>query len=568
VNLRGLLLGGATAAAVALAGPLTMVATAGSAGAATMPVANSGPVLPSLRHANLHAAFDQAPTASRMGHIGGVVPPRGAKVHGAQTRASVGAAQPAVTCTEPNCNVTYNGGPVQHSPHVYLVLWGPNWSNSSPAFQYLAAFFAGLGAWPNDNWSTITSQYGDNSGTPAFGSSVFESADTLQDSSTPPNPVTENDLASEAAGAASYLGVKDLADAQFVVVSQSGTCFNDGFIGNSASCPALPAGVTPNYCSWHGMTTNGVAVINLPYALDAGAACGENWINAGAAGIYDGFSTLAGHEYAETISDPNPPTGWIDTADPSGGEIGDKCAWGGTTGSDGDLTLSTGTFAVQGLWSNAAGACVMVGPSLTISNPGTQAGKLGAGVNLSVSASSSPSSTLSFSATGLPDGLTMNAATGNITGTPSTTAGTWHPTVNVSDGSQTGHVTFAWQVSSTAGGVHGYARKCLDDYLGHTANGTKVDLWSCNGLPRERVTFQANGELQLKGKCVTARSGVAVLESCTGSATQTWTHRANSEYAVRVSGRCLTIPGTSTANGTQLRLQACASAPRQKWSLP
>ena len=69
---------------------------------------------------------------------------------------------------------------------------------------------------------------------------------------------------------------------------------------------------------------------NLPFQLDAQYASGENWINQGYFGEFDGFTTVAGHEYAESVTDPFPDSGWDDTADAvSGGEIADKCAWGG-----------------------------------------------------------------------------------------------------------------------------------------------------------------------------------------------------------------------------------------------
>ena len=51
-------------------------------------------------------------------------------------------------CAEPYCPVAYKGGPVQHTPHVYLLLWGPNWSsdqNQEATATYLAGFYAGLG---------------------------------------------------------------------------------------------------------------------------------------------------------------------------------------------------------------------------------------------------------------------------------------------------------------------------------------------------------------------------------------------------------------------------------------
>ena len=43
---------------------------------------------------------------------------------------------------------------------------------------------------------------------------------------------------------------------------------------------------------------------------DVGAACGQNSVNQGQAGVYDGLSILSGHEYAEAITDPFPASGW------------------------------------------------------------------------------------------------------------------------------------------------------------------------------------------------------------------------------------------------------------------
>lgn len=62
-------------------------------------------------------------------------------------------------------------------------------------------------------------------------------------------------------------------------------------------------------------------------------------------------------EYAESITDIFPSGGWLDK---NGSEIGDKCAWSSASG---NIILSTGTFPVQPLWSNAfnagAGGCAM-----------------------------------------------------------------------------------------------------------------------------------------------------------------------------------------------------------------
>jgi len=103
-----------------------------------------------------------------------------------------------------------------------------------------------------------------------------------------------------------------------------------------------------------------IAFTNMPYVTDAGASCGENFVNTGSAGVQDGISIVNGHEYAETITDQNPAGGWTDS---TGAEDADKCAWitPGTSGGSFDLTLATGTFAMQTTWANdgaaGAGAC-------------------------------------------------------------------------------------------------------------------------------------------------------------------------------------------------------------------
>jgi hypothetical protein len=206
------------------------------------------------------------------------------------------------------------------------------------------------------------------------------------------------------------------------------------------------------------------------------------------------------------------------------------------------------------------------GGGLALVSRGTQRSTINAIVDLYLPANSESSSTLTYSATGLPPGLTMDSATGHITGKPSTTAGTWHPTVKVSAGAILASSSFTWLVKSAAGNIRGFASKCVDDYLGHTANGTKIDLWGCGNLARQRITFLANGELKVSGKCITNRNRLAVLEPCTGSTAQIWTRRSTGQYVVRAGNLCLATPGS--ANGTQLRLAGCANIPRLRWSLP
>jgi hypothetical protein len=85
-------------------------------------------------------------------------------------------------------------------------------------------------------------------------------------------------------------------------------------------------------------------------------------------------------------------------------------------------------------------------PSLT--NPGSQSGKVGQAASLQLSGSDPDGQAVTYSATGLPPGLFVGTATGFVSGTP-TTAGTYSVTASVHDGVlQSTTQTFSWSVTN------------------------------------------------------------------------------------------------------------------------
>ena len=259
---------------------------------------------------------------------------------------------------------------------VYLVFWGDQWgtqgTNSSGYATFtgdptgiapdLQAFFKGLGT-GGELWSGIATQYcqgaavGATRCTSAMAHVAYPTGGALaglwEDTSTAsPTQSTGHQLAVEAEHAAKHFGLTTTAanrDAQFVVASPTGTNPDDYQGGG--------------FCAWHdysGDTTldggggaSGalIAFTNLPYIPDAGANCGAGFVNPG--NKRDGVTIVEGHEYNETITDQFPTGGW--TAN-DGEEIGDLCAWLQTgAGRAQNITLTTGKFAVQGMWSNSAG---------------------------------------------------------------------------------------------------------------------------------------------------------------------------------------------------------------------
>ena len=102
-----------------------------------------------------------------------------------------------------------------------------------------------------------------------------------------------------------------------------------------------------------------------------------------------------------------------------------------------------------GLGTPIAGALApaLCGDLVTVTSPGSQSSKTGTAVSVAVKASSSAGSALNYSATGLPAGLTINPATGVISGTP-TTAGTSTVTVVATDAAgSTRGASFTWTSS-------------------------------------------------------------------------------------------------------------------------
>jgi len=88
--------------------------------------------------------------------------------------------------------------------------------------------------------------------------------------------------------------------------------------------------------------------------------------------------------------------------------------------------------------------------SVTVTNPGSKTGTVGTATSLTLAASGGTGS-YTWSATGLPAGLSLAASTGVISGTP-TTAGTYSVTATATSGGVSGSTTFTWTISSTGGG--------------------------------------------------------------------------------------------------------------------
>jgi serine protease len=233
-------------------------------------------------------------------------------------------------------NLLYGGGPIEKFPKSFVVYWHFT-SDPSGEATYFNNYLGGVGA---SSWlNSVTQYYESSRGNITNPSGQLHG--TWFDSASIPRHPTDSQIQAEARKAVAHFGYD--RDAMYFVATQH---------GHNTS------GFGTQYCAYHGATSTSsgtAAYTNMPYITDAGASCGQNAVNGGSAGLLDGVSIVGGHELAEGETDPIPPSGWTDSG---GAENGDKCAWVGLA----NITLSTGTFAVQPLWSNASSSCVLSYP--------------------------------------------------------------------------------------------------------------------------------------------------------------------------------------------------------------
>jgi len=300
-------------------------------------------------------------------------------VNGKHVMWAAGQGYPATDQISAN-NLIYHGGTVETTPSVFLVYWGTEWQagftatagsftyTSATVQNYVNTFFANVGGSP---WAGVQTQYCQGIMAPAFSCTgqagaafVSNPSGQLKGTWTDATPVPANIVAT---GLASNLTTDPLEAeatkaAQHFGYDQNATYFIMTPPGHGATAYGTV------YCAYHsetGHTTSpGVRYAFIPYVPEQGAGCGANSVNkqndAFGHGYLDGYSVVAGHEYAEAVTDPGNLTGFQDGwNDATTSENGDKCAWTGLQ----NITLNGQTFAVQPLWSNEAnlgqGACAV-----------------------------------------------------------------------------------------------------------------------------------------------------------------------------------------------------------------
>ncbi|MEW2373848.1 putative Ig domain-containing protein [Streptomyces sp. NPDC006656] len=136
-----------------------------------------------------------------------------------------------------------------------------------------------------------------------------------------------------------------------------------------------------------------------------------------------------------------------DVTSGANGSCGSSYLCTAKSGYDGPTGLGTpnGTAAFAG---GSTG-----GNTVTVSNPGSRTTTVNTAASLQIQATDSAGGqTLTYSATGLPPGLSISSSTGLISGTP-TSAGTYNVTATAKDTTNaSGSTSFTWTVTPVSGG--------------------------------------------------------------------------------------------------------------------
>jgi putative Ig domain-containing protein len=577
--------------AVALTAGMQMAVTGGATASVHHPASVVNPYSPAYHHAYRHGVV---PTIARQKLMN-----RWARNH--PLNASVN-------------NLNYGGGidgiGVTTGPEkVYMVFYGSQWGTQStnangdivlsgdPSGQapYQQELYKGLGT-GGELWSGVMTQYCDGV---AVGAQTCPASNTqhvaypnggvlagvwVDESTASPSQATGHQLGVEAVNAAAHFGNTTAAanrDAQYIIVSPTGT-HPDGY--------NTPSG---QFCAWHdyngdstlsgGAVTSpygDIAFTNSPYITDMGASCGQNFVNGGSAGTLDGVSIVNGHEYAETVTDQNPAGGWTDS---SGAENGDKCAWitPGTSGGSFDLSTGHGTFAMQTTWGNdgagGAGACqashaIVTNPgnTVTVTNPGSQTSTVGTAVSLQIHATDSASGqTLTYSATGLPAGLSINSSSGLISGTP-TTAATSSVTVTATDTTNaSGSASFTWTINPSGGCTASQLLRNPGFESGNTIWSSTPAVIGQNGPSEPAHTGTWDAWLDGYGTTHTdtLSQSVTIPAACTNTTFSFWLHIDTAETTTTTQFDKLTVTAGSTTLATFSNLNHASGYQQHSFSL-
>jgi hypothetical protein len=282
------------------------------------------------------------------------------------------------TAAQPVCNsphLSYFGGPILQSPTIVLVNWSSSvnlaFQSSLPVFfgdVAVSAYLAGLQEYdtvklgngfqqavlPGTFWGSVTLTPSVCGGSTSCNLTDAQLQTELQ------NQITAGVLPAPTFDCTGNVNTVYMVEFPANVVMSG-----PGGIGKSCQ----------QFCAYHGTTTYGPSHVPVVYGALFDVSTGSCSVGCGgAATALANATTIASHELAEAITDPDigllpstattyqAPAAWGDNNN-NCGEVGDIC----DSGSAGNvITVSGRSWTVQQLWSNKLNQCSSAVPTLPV----------------------------------------------------------------------------------------------------------------------------------------------------------------------------------------------------------
>jgi hypothetical protein len=233
--------------------------------------------------------------------------------------------------------ITYHNGPLMALPTIYYIWYG-NWNQANgsdtPAGQQILRDFANNVG--NSAYLKINTTYSAG-GTTITGNAIFGGETTDTGTSTRLSDANILTIVNRAitSGRLPYD-----ANGVYFVLTSSNVSESSGFC--------------TQYCGWHTAATPTAGHVRYSFIGNANrclSACAAQTVSPnGNAGV-DAMVSIIAHELEETITDPDPRSGWVDSG---GAENADKCAWTfghaqqtAPNGSTYNVTLGTRNYLIQ-----------------------------------------------------------------------------------------------------------------------------------------------------------------------------------------------------------------------------
>jgi endo-1,4-beta-xylanase len=200
-------------------------------------------------------------------------------------------------------------------------------------------------------------------------------------------------------------------------------------------------------------------------------------------------------------------TQW-DVSDADSWVPGTFSGWGAATMFDNNYQPKPAYTAVQ----NALGGSG--GNTVTVTNPGARTGTVGTATSLQITATDSAAGqTLTYSASGLPTGLSINTSTGLISGTP-TAAGTFTATATATDATgASGSAAFTWTITGgTTGGTCHITYTKASEWAGGFVASITIANTATTAINGWRLAFTFPGDQKITNawNATAAQTGASV----------------------------------------------------------